>query len=67
MPPLAAPSVYAAMLLVLQASFQQPELWREAALLDRLLYKNRSQHRSSCHFQRLQEVREGWCMQAKRP
>ena len=32
----------------------RPELWSEAALLDRLLYKSRSQHRGSRHFDALQ-------------
>ena len=40
-----------------QANLQREDLWQEAALLDRLLYKNRSQHRGSHHFRRLLEVR----------
>lgn len=33
-----------------------PALARELAVLDRLVYKNRAQHRGSRHFQRLLEV-----------
>lgn len=43
----------------LQAALARPDLWQEAALLERLLYKNANQHRGAQHFQRLQEVR--WC------
>ena len=35
----------------------RPDLWAEAALLERLLYKSRSQHRSARHYARLLEVR----------
>ena len=42
-----------------QASLEREDLWREVALLERLIYKNRSQHRSSIHFRRLLEVRAG--------
>ena len=35
-----------------------PELWREAALLDKIVYKNANQHASSRHFHRLLEVRQ---------
>jgi len=38
------------------------DLWAEAALLERLLYKSRSQHRSSRHYARLLEVRARACM-----
>ena len=40
----------------------RPDLWAEAALLERLLYKSRSQHRSSRHYARLLEVRARACM-----
>jgi hypothetical protein len=33
------------------------DLWAEAALLERLLYKNKSQHRGSRHYERLLEAR----------
>jgi hypothetical protein len=32
-------------------------LWYEVGLLERLLYKNKNQHRHTVHFQRLQQVR----------
>lgn len=41
-----------------QVSLQFPDLVKEAALLDRLLYKNRNQHRGSLHFRKLSEVGE---------
>ena len=41
----------------LQASLGRADLWAEAALLERLLYKNHSQHRGARHYKRLQEVR----------
>jgi hypothetical protein len=41
----------------IQVSLQRSDLWREAALLERLLYKNKHQHRGSHHFTKLQEVR----------
>ncbi|KAG1660522.1 hypothetical protein FOA52_004216 [Chlamydomonas sp. UWO 241] len=40
----------------LRASVASSDLWQEAALLRRLLYKNVSQHRSSHHLQRLRKV-----------
>jgi hypothetical protein len=39
------------------AQLARADLWAEAALLERLLYKSRSQHRGARHFQRLLEVR----------
>ncbi|KAL4437263.1 hypothetical protein ABPG75_004402 [Micractinium tetrahymenae] len=41
----------------LQAPLARPDLWLEAQLLEKLLYKNANQHRGAQHFQRLQEVR----------
>ena len=41
-----------------QAALERQDLWREVAILERLIYKNRSQHRSSVHFRRLLEVTE---------
>lgn len=38
-------------------ALEAPELWAELALLERLLYKSKSQHRGSRHFQRLVAVR----------
>ncbi|WIA21497.1 hypothetical protein OEZ85_000701 [Tetradesmus obliquus] len=40
----------------LQASLQLPELWQEAAVLQRLTYKNKNQHRASKHLQAVQQV-----------
>jgi hypothetical protein len=40
----------------IQVSLQRSDLWREAALLERLLYKNKHQHRGSHYFTKLQEV-----------
>lgn len=40
-----------------QAALARADLWAEAALLERLLYKNRSQHRGSRHYKKLLEVR----------
>eukprot|EP00850_Spirogloea_muscicola_P011964 SM000076S21785 [mRNA] locus=s76:213129:214091:+ [translate_table: standard] len=34
-----------------------PELWREAALLARIVYKSRSQHRRTLYFRRLTQVK----------
>eukprot|EP00850_Spirogloea_muscicola_P006096 SM000028S10190 [mRNA] locus=s28:825168:826822:- [translate_table: standard] len=34
-----------------------PELWREAALLARVVYKSRSQHRRTLYFRRLTQVK----------
>ena len=39
-----------------QGSLTRSDLWFESSLLDKLLYKSKNQHRSSKHFQRLQEV-----------
>lgn len=44
---------------MLQASLQLPELWQEAAVLQRLTYKNKNQHRASKHLQAVQQVRRG--------
>jgi len=40
----------------LQGSLVRTDLWYEAALLSKLLYKSKNQHRSSKHFQYLSEV-----------
>lgn len=40
-----------------QGSLTRPDLVREMAYLERLLYKNKQQHRSSRHFQQLLDVR----------
>ncbi|DBA79811.1 hypothetical protein WJX77_011348 [Trebouxia sp. C0004] len=47
-------------LLALQGSLVRTDLWHEAALLSKLLYKSKNQHRSSKHFQYLSEVKR--CM-----
>lgn len=39
--------------LNLQRTIMREDLWREAALLDRLLYKNASQHRQAKYFKQL--------------
>ncbi len=44
------------LLLLLQVSLAAPDLWQEAALLRRLIYKNSSQHRSSSHMRQLRQV-----------
>ena len=41
---------------VMQGSLTRPDLQREMKYLEKLLYKNRNQHRESQHFHRLQEV-----------
>ncbi|KAK9845469.1 hypothetical protein WJX81_007310 [Elliptochloris bilobata] len=41
----------------LQGALARTDLSREAALLERLLYKNKQQHRASQHYRRLLEVR----------
>ncbi|CAL8470705.1 g10247 [Coccomyxa elongata] len=46
---------------VLQGSLTRPDLVREMAYLERLLYKNKQQHRSSRHFQQLLDVHR--CLQ----
>ena len=40
-----------------QGSLARKDLWYEAALLKKLLYKSKNQHRSSKHFQYLTQVR----------
>lgn len=40
----------------LQGSLVRTDLWYEVALLSKLLYKSKNQHRSSKHFQYLTEV-----------
>jgi hypothetical protein len=46
-----------------QASLQLPELWQEAAVLQRLCYKNKNQHKASKHLQAVQQVRQQAAMQ----
>ncbi|BDA45714.1 hypothetical protein COCOBI_07-5010 [Coccomyxa sp. Obi] len=46
---------------LLQGSLTRPDLVREMAYLERLLYKNKQQHRSSRHFQQLFDVHR--CLQ----
>jgi hypothetical protein len=41
----------------LQGELAAPELFQEAAILQRLMYKNKQQHREAGHFKHLQEVR----------
>ena len=40
----------------MQGSLTRPDLKREMKYLEKLLYKNRNQHRESQHFRRLQEA-----------
>ena len=40
----------------LQAALSNPDLWAEVALLERMVYKNRSQHRGSHLLQHTHEV-----------
>jgi hypothetical protein len=40
----------------LQGALAPPQLWQEVSLFERLLYKNRSQHRRGRYFQRCLEV-----------
>ncbi|KAL0050812.1 hypothetical protein WJX82_007614 [Trebouxia sp. C0006] len=47
-------------LVALQGSLVRTDLWYEVALLSKLLYKSKNQHRSSKHFQYLTEVKR--CM-----
>lgn len=42
--------------VIAQGSLARRDLWYEAALLKKLLYKSKNQHRSSKHFQCLSEV-----------
>ena len=49
--------LYSVNLAALQGAFQLEDLWREARLLDRLIYKSKSQHRGTPHYKRLVEVR----------
>ena len=44
--------------LLIQGVLARRDLWYEAALLKKLLYKSKNQHRSSKHFQYLSEVCE---------
>ncbi|KAG0245034.1 hypothetical protein BGW41_004291 [Actinomortierella wolfii] len=44
-------------LLQFRASFQKRDFWAEVAILERLYYKNKSQHRQAAHFQKLHECR----------
>ncbi len=39
-----------------QGGLAPPQLWQEVALFERLLYKNRNQHRRGRYFQRCLEV-----------
>lgn len=41
----------------LQASLLLPDLWQEAAVLQRLHYKNNNQHRAAKHQQAVGQVR----------
>lgn len=41
---------------MLQASLDAPDLWVEAALLSKLVYKNSSQHRGTPYMRRLRQV-----------
>ena len=41
---------------LLQGALAPPQLWQEVSLFERLLYKNRSQHRCGRYFQRCLEV-----------
>lgn len=43
-------------LAALQGALARTDLARETALLERLLYKNKQQHRGSLHFRRLMEA-----------
>ncbi len=43
-----------------QGALARKDLDAEAVLLERLLYKNKNQHRASQHFRRLLEAR-AWC------
>ena len=40
----------------MQGSLTRPDLKRETQYLEKLLYKNKKQHRASQHFRRLQEA-----------
>eukprot|EP00873_Tetraselmis_striata_P005519 jgi/Tetstr1/425783/TSEL_001566.t1 len=40
----------------LQERLACQQLWLEVALLEKLMYKNKSQHRGAAHFKRMQEV-----------
>jgi hypothetical protein len=42
---------------LLQGALAPPQLWQEVSLFERLLYKNRSQHRRGRYLQRCLEVR----------
>ncbi|KAI1316282.1 hypothetical protein EDD11_010190 [Mortierella claussenii] len=44
-------------LFVFRECFQKREFWEEYAILERMHYKNKSQHRQSSYFQRLCECR----------
>ncbi|KAF9376211.1 hypothetical protein CPB97_010988 [Podila verticillata] len=44
-------------LLFFRECFQKNEFWDECAILDRMHYKNKSQHRAAGYFQRLAECR----------
>lgn len=51
---------------LLQTALARRDLWLEAQLLEKLLYKNANQHRGAQHFQRLHEVRSpafAWSVQ----
>ena len=47
-------------LCTMQGSLTRPDLKREMKYLEKLLYKNRNQHRESQHFRRLQEASLSW-------
>ncbi|KAF9979102.1 hypothetical protein BGZ73_006339 [Actinomortierella ambigua] len=40
-----------------RVAFHKRGFWEEAAILERLYYKNKSQHRQAAHFQKLHECR----------
>ncbi len=42
---------------IIQGALSPPQLWKEVALFERLLYKNRNQHRHARYFKRCEEVR----------
>ena len=46
--------------LAMQGSLTRPDLKREMKYLEKLLYKNRNQHRESQHFRRLEEASPSW-------
>ena len=47
-------------LCTMQGSLTRPDLKREMKYLEKLLYKNKNQHRESQHFRRLREASLAW-------